>query len=571
MDRIKKLTFNSEFNGIRVLGINMLSREPVVAFSPQSKVTALALSSNGITSVWSEGEGLVCISHQTVEVNKEDLIHWKSPGKVKDLIIFNENIFVLDELEGLTCLDFSGKSIWQVEISGGGDHIKRIENRFAIVDSLGRLHFVDLDGNESNLQVPYESIINISVVENNLILAHENGDVQALSGNYTVWKRPARGELGESITSIGSTSRGDLIIGREGYALVPGDEEALELEIWSIKENQMLYRTELNSRLTVSEPSKNGVICGFDDGKVIEIKLEADSKYHDELFPIMDCKHPIKTINVLLGQIICSAWFFISGVTSDGSKWVVEHQGIPDLVKISSDGSVCIFAGEDQNDWTDQEPIGLISLNDELVEIDESELSSWFNNPEIIETLSSEELYGEQQDIEQYLTEEEVKKLKKNQTFDLEESIDALIGALDFETKDFSDEKIKGTLNIDTDELISQLDDAIESLAMLPDNDILDELNSSIDEVLIPIASAGDDQRIISETDGTAIITLDGLSCFDPQNRIITWSWIDESGKEISVDKRFRVKLNIGKHRFDLRICDIDGNWDSDSVSIIIE
>ena len=573
MDCMNLQALSSEFNGIRVLAIDMLSRNAFIAFKPQAKVTALALSNDGKVSVWAEGDGLVCISNQKTDIDGSNLLYWKSNSKVTGLILNDDRIFVLDELEGLSCLDLQGKVIWQVEISGGGFCLEKIQNRFAIIDSLGRLHIIDFDGNELKLNNDYDSIINITSVSGLLILAHENGDVQALDESSTIWKRPSRGELGESITSIGATSRGDLIIGREGYALVPGDEEALELEIWNIESNKILHRTELSSRLTVSIPSKMGVICGFDDGKVAEIKLNdsANGKYSDDLSELMDCRHPIRNVIYFSDQIICSAWFFIFGITKDGSKWKVEHQGMPELVEISLDGSVCLFAGEDQNDWSDEQPIGKMSIIDDLIELDDSELTSWFDDVETNKTLTSEELYGSQQNIDQHLTEEEVEKLNQQPQFNIEESIDALIGALDFESRDFIDEKIKGTLDIDTDELISQLDDAIENLAMLPDDQILEELNSSIEEVQIPIADAGNDQIITSQDDETAIVTLDGSACFDPQNRITNLSWIDESGKEISEDCKFRVRLNIGKHRFELRICDVDGNWNSDSVSVIIE
>ena len=76
-------------------------------------------------------------------------------------------------------------------------------------------------------------------------------------GENTIWKRPARGKVGESITGIGVNLTGELIIGREGFALVPGDEEALELEVWDIKNDKLIMRDEVKSRLIeVSSGSK---------------------------------------------------------------------------------------------------------------------------------------------------------------------------------------------------------------------------------------------------------------------------------------------------------------------------
>ena len=45
----------------------MLSREVVVAFRPQARISALALSPNGKITVWSEINGLVCISHKPAD------------------------------------------------------------------------------------------------------------------------------------------------------------------------------------------------------------------------------------------------------------------------------------------------------------------------------------------------------------------------------------------------------------------------------------------------------------------------------------------------------------------------
>ena len=99
---------------------------------------------------------------------------------------------------------------------------------------------------------------------------------------------------------------------------------------------------------------------------------------------------------------------------------------------------------------------------------------------------------------------------------------------------------------------------------------ILDELNSNIEEIQVPIANAGDDQKVVSDDGNTAVVTLDATSSFDPQGRIIQWAWIDESGKEISDLAKLNVRLNIGSFRFELRICDSDGNWSSDSLLIKI-
>ena len=77
-------------------------------------------------------------------------------------------------------------------------------------------------------------------------------------------------------------------------------------------------------------------------------------------------------------------------------------------------------------------------------------------------------------------------------------------------------------------------------------------------------------QRIVSDNGKTAIINLDATSSFDPQGRIRQWSWVDESGKEISNLAKLNVRLNIGTFRFELRVCDSDGNWSTDTLLVRI-
>jgi hypothetical protein len=65
-------------------------------------------------------------------------------------------------------------------------------------------------------------------------------------------------------------------------------------------------------------------------------------------------------------------------------------------------------------------------------------------------------------------------------------------------------------------------------------------------------------------------VLLDGFESEDVQNRIVMWSWVDATGKEISSQPQVKVRLEVGVHRFELRICDSDGRWSSDSVQLTL-
>ena len=96
-------------------------------------------------------------------------------------------------------------------------------------------------------------------------------------------------------------------------------------------------------------------------------------------------------------------------------------------------------------------------------------------------------------------------------------------------------------------------------------------LSLDAEEIIAPNPDAGGDQSLDADAEGTAIVTLDGSGTLDPQDRVIAWSWVDYSGKEIADTPVVRVKLNQGNHRLELRIKDSDGRWSSDSIDVRIE
>ncbi|HJL96591.1 MAG TPA: hypothetical protein QF401_00410 [Candidatus Poseidoniaceae archaeon] len=544
----------------------MLSTHSVhIAFQPEAKVSALALSMDGAIAVWAEGDGNLFIAQDSQGMLTSSS-SWKAPALIRKAILRGNQIFVLDDELGLTCLDLEGNVLWQIEIGAGGFALQSLPSQLAVLDGLGRLHLVGYDGKTVQLDEEYNDILRCISVGEYLVLAHENGLVQALQNGKTVWSRPIRGDMGESITCLGFDSSQNLVIGREGYALVAGDEEVLEIEIWDVKQQVLVRREDLKSRLLQAIPSEKGLLCGFDNGDVSEY-LSNQSTYTFE--PLLSCGYPVQNLIFRNGCIAAASWFYIFGKDSDGREWKIEHQGMPHYLEASRDGSVCLFAGEDQNDWTEIEPIGIFSFNEELVEIDASELTLWFEKTEEIVELSAEELYRVDDEMNSFFSQEELDSMQNSQPADV--AIDALHSALEGELGESHQATEDGTLDIDTDELLAQLDDAITNMALLPSEDLIEELNTQVGEIIVPRAISGDDQNLKADVDGSAIVTLDGSNSFDPQGRIQTWSWIESSGKEIASSAKVRVKVPRGSHSFELRICDRDGQWSSDSLHILVE
>ncbi|RJU80030.1 MAG: hypothetical protein DWC09_08245 [Candidatus Poseidoniales archaeon] len=536
-----------------------------VAFQPESKVTSLVLSLNGDIAAWAEGDGQVFIArheHATFSVTGT----WKAPSMVRGMVLRGNSLYVLDDANGLSCLDINGNVGWQFEIGAGGFKLQKTSTGLAIIDGLGRLFLVQYDGSEVTLENTHEDILHMQAVGDYLILAHENGSVQALVNGVLVWSRPARGEKGESITCIGSDSNNNLVIGREGYALVAGDEEVLEIEVWDLVHQKLQHRFDVKSRLLQAIPSENGLLCGFDDGKVVYCSTHSSQLVHETR---LDCKYPIRNLAYRNGSVIATAWFYVFGREADGSEWKLEHQGMPNYLVLSNDGSICLFAGEDQNDWTEEEPIGHFSLLGPLIETDASELTLWFEKTTEAEPLSAEEIYRDDDAMNEFFTPDELASIQN--TASLSDGVDALQAALGDVQGEITQVTADGALDIDTEQLLSELDDAITNMALLPEDGLLDELNTGISEVIVPKAITGDDQQHVADEDGNAIIILDGTYSHDPQKRIKTWSWVDSTGKEIASSSKVKVRLSRGIYRFELRVCDRDGQWSSDSLQVVIE
>lgn len=532
-----------------------------IAFQPERKVTQLCLSGDGSSLAWAEQGGQLTLVNVEGAKPVEQQTPWQASGSIVGLCNRGKRFFALDDVEGLSCLDLDGSVAWHAEILGGGYSLHQGPHDMAVIDALGRLQRIGYDGGITNLSSTFEHILKAVFVGEHLVLAHEDGTVQALSGSTVAWTRKARGDVGEAITALGFDGAGHLVLGREGYALVDGDEEALEMETWCLKGQGLLHRSDLKTRLTHIAASSDGLICGFEDGLVTSYSAGE----HTE---ILRTNYAVQSMMVRNEEVVISSWFYLFGLTASGASWKMEHQGMPTLLVSSTDGSVCYLAGEDQNDWTDAEPIGSFSLNGSLIETEASELNAWFQKGADEEQLTAEEIYRVDDSVQNLLTEEERDLLNKP----VEHGLDLLQEALDGVVEGSAEENSTvGTLNMDTELLLEALDDEMSNMAMMPDEDLFDALNEEVLAPIPPVPRAGDDREITCDQDGTAVVVLDGLHSEDTQNRIVMWSWVDSTGKEIATQPQVKVRLSAGVHRFELRICDSDGQWSSDSIQLSLK
>ena len=99
-------------------------------------------------------------------------------------------------------------------------------------------------------------------------------------------------------------------------------------------------------------------------------------------------------------------------------------------------------------------------------------------------------------------------------------------------------------------------------------DNLLDDLMYSPKTTSQPIADAGKDSVYECGENSHCIVVLDSSNTAGDKSKIVAYSWTNEAGREVSNLPKFRAKLGPGKHRFELRVIDVDGNSTSDSVQI---
>ncbi len=474
---------------------------PVLAkFSASARITCV---SSGINLSYGQEDGRLTIGEQEISLSSINCIYEFPYG---DLVVgTTESLHIFRDGEEISSIPHETG----IEtISGKGDIA-------VCIDGLGRAHILDAKSSQIKIQ---ETSVLFAKVGPRIALATESGKVITYShSGEKIWERPMRGDVGERITAIGWNSN-SLIVAREGHGLVPGEEEALEVESWN--EGQLEKRFDVNRRII----SIDGDWMGLDMGGVM---------YQGNI--VGELSHPAHTIIDLGDTALVGSWFHLHMLNHNGIQWSVETQGMVEHVSSNQDGSAVLVAGSDQNDYTDPEPVVLIDATAEptlLVE-EESAIDDWVGAPTI--EIDADELYGDSSSLE------DLAGIEQSELSDASNLLDALNDEIEVEKIESEEEDLMLALSLDAEEIIA------------------------------PKPDAGGDQSLKADSDGTAVVILDGRNTEDPQERIESWSWVDDSGKEISNTPAVKVKLNRGNHRLELRIKDKDGRWSSDSIDVRIE
>ena len=519
-----------------MLVANMVETLPMIdALHQKSSVTAIALHPTSGHLLIGNMDGLVqCVDVKSDAKNVLSKIHVNS--KIMDVAWSTNKIVILDETNGLQVYSMEGEKVWDSEFDAGGAQLI-VGKQILALDGIGTLRQFTLDGQEyPTIQRDVRFVSNDA---NGALLILEDQTVMRTDENLNpVFRRQQRGDIGEDIVAVGSSIGDYWFVAREGHALVPGDEEALELEIY--QNDLMVSREEMKGRVRVSCTRNDVHILGLDNGDLVLL----NSNQHEVLTTF---QYPIQCLKIVDNTVLVGTWFYIYGwdLKSNEVAWQIEHKGMVDGIQVDESGRMA-FYGEDQNDWTGAEPVGVCNLHQERMEVDPSFLQGWFEEDVIEVETNPEIIYRNVDDYTNLLSAEEQKSLERNQS-EFEVGLDSLSAAME---EDLGVESIEESEQ-DIDELLQFLhDDAKEFIA--------------------PQAYAGENQVVSTDTE-SAVITLDGTQSADPQDRIETWSWLDASGREISTEAKLKVKLSTGVHQFELRVFDVDGSMTTDSVQITIE
>lgn len=503
----------------------------------EEKVNAVSVNDSGDKVLIGDCNGTIFLYSLTQdEQNLEKSLRLNSP--IISLIWHNEKFLVVDEVDGVHMYSQNGELQWTFALEAGGAKA-HIQKQIAVLDGIGTLRLLTFDGKEH--PVHYQQIISFQPLSDGFLLLTEQSEVKKVSSSFEeVFTREQRGDIGEDIVHYGKGRNSTWFVAREGHALVPGEEEALEIEFF--RDNQRVSRSEISGRVRTFSTYDEHQFLGLDNGSIISV---SDGF---ELTKVMDFPYPIRCLELTENHLLVGTWFNVYGINLVSNKldWTIEHKGLVEQILVDMNKSKMLFFGEDQNDWTEAEPIGICNIHQNPIEVDDSFLQGWFEKEIIIAETNPEVVYRNVDDFESLLSEGEREMLTDSDRIE-EFAFDALSDALNEISQSIDD--------IDEDET----------------EDLLSMLHESSEVFIPPSAHAGDDQTYVLEHGETSfILTLDATKTNDPQNNIVLWTWLDSTGKEIATSQKVKVKLPIGTHQFELRVEASDGVLTTDYVQITV-
>ena len=519
--------------------------EPVCVLESSNTICGIAISKDASFIATGNVSNEICVYNS----EGEKLCTFEVNGMPNHLGFTSDGVIVIGTHESdLFGYDTSGNQLWMHTVGGGCDVMSMSADGdlIACIDGAKVLHIVNRKGKTLGRYSEGE-LSGVCVNKNGTSIAcfDDDGLLTALdrSGQVKFTRKPS-GEVGERIITAEFKENGVLVISKESLGIPLGDEEQNEIEWWNPL-GQQIHKQGLSTRCDVLRSEGNNIWLGMFNGKVMLISEQSEpiEKYQSD-YSITDI--------VPMGEMaLVASWFHLFKIGNDAEEeiWQIEHPGIVELIDYDSEMNRVIISGNDRNDYTDNEPVFLLNPNSSPKWLDEEQDEIDEDLRDIV--IESESVsYEDEKSYTEFLTDDERKQML-DQISSTPSSHEDLFAMLEDDSLDEIDTKID---EFDTNELLLNLEDNEGAISNLP-----------------PVCDAGDDQDIDSEKDGTATIVLDGSNSFDPDGEIIVWKWADASGRNISNDPKFRLRLPKGNHMFTLTVTDNDGDSTTDSLIVKIK
>lgn len=387
----------------------------------------------------------------------------------------------------------------------------------------GDLLMFDKDGSKkASIHLPGVTIMRFSENHNEIVIASEDGKMTILSHDLELLgsSPPAEDDI-EVITYVSAIKEGRFLVSRESLGAVVDDRPVNRVEFWDL-EGGLLEVVEIPSRATSILASGDGYYVGCFEGELLWIESEKDP------YLLSNLGYSVTDLIICNEDVIASSWFYAKRVSPEGvEKWIFEHPTIISKILNLDEGIIALVSGNGKYEGGSR-----ISLIDPNKEASDSESS--FQMPLQTRDLSDSSFSG-------MPTENEISIASKRNTVN---EIDSII------------RDINESLEISMTEL-NEEEDILEALA-----------SSAAILNLPPVADAGDDVTIISNTDSKADVILDGSKSYDPDGEIVSWSWISENGRVLGESPIIKVRLSQGVHSFSLSVTDNKGATSASKMTV---
>lgn len=399
-------------------------------------------------------------------------------------------------------------------------HATEVEGALVTLDERGDLRCVTLD-EERTIVARVQAVHDANA--SSVLLSTEAGLVMHdLATGAVLWSRPTRGTHGERITAATMLDGGGVLVAREGYAMT-GDEDVVEVERWA--KDALEWRHAHHEVILGLASTSIGVVAHDQSGSVLRLTPEGTAVMHD-------AGSGVRAMLDVGGELCVAAWFHVHGLSADGLSWTVEHPGMPSALSVL--GSHLLVVGDDGNDWTGPEPLGVVDLEADVVDVDPSELTAWVPPP----IQESDEVPAMVEAPPSLVEEED------------SHAWSAPSGLLDALTE--------------TAPLVEASDEN--------DDDLLAALTDATPSSVASTFSVGlgEHREVRAGADGVAEVLLECMVSGAPSEGV-TYAWSTADGREIGTKSRLLVRLPRGAHRFELRVRHPDGRWAMDGIQVLVE